>query len=160
MNFSERLEKTKNIKQIFELVKEAVKDTMNESRAGLDIGFMELGNTPTDVTGAFYPIESNIIILNKTPIRRLTETDNKLIKPYLFTVILHEYLHSLGYLDELSTRQLAFQVCNEIFGQEHRSTKIAENLNNFLPYITYPQGYQGDPTKLDVLEVEDRDYIN
>ncbi|MBI4895142.1 MAG: hypothetical protein HY831_01485 [Candidatus Aenigmarchaeota archaeon] len=159
MKFSKRLEKTKNIKQVFDLVKEAVSSTLHESRAGLDIGFMELGNTQTDVTEAFYPVESNIIILNKTPIRRLTETNNQLIKPYLFTVLLHEYLHSLGYLDEQSVRQLAYQICSAVFEEEHPSIQIAQDLNKFLPYITYPEGYQGNPTTLDVIEVEHQDYI-
>lgn len=155
MNFDKKLERTKNIKQVFELVKEAVSDTLHESRAGLDIGFMELGNTSTDVTGAFYPVESNIIVLNKTPIRRLTETDSKLLKPYLFTVLLHEYLHSLGYLDEQSARQLAYKICSAVFEKDHPSVQIAQDFSKFIPYITYPNGYQGDTQKLDVIEVEE-----
>ena len=102
---------------------------------------------------------SSAIIFNKTPLRRITETDQKLIKPYVFAVLVHEYLHSLGYLDEQSARALSYNICKEIFGQDHPSTQIALDLNKFLPYITYPEGYQGNPTKLDVIEVEDRDYI-
>ena len=137
MNFTKKLEKAKNIKQVFSLVKDAVRVTINESRAGLDLGFMELGNTPEGVTGAFYPVESNIIILNKTPLRRITETDQKLMKPYVFAVLVHEYLHSLGYLDEQSARALSYNICKEIFGQDHPSTQIALDLNKFLPYITH-----------------------
>ncbi len=70
MSFS--IERSETIKEVFGLVKDAVDATLGESRNGLDIGFIEMGNTSQCV----------------------------------FTTLLHEYMHSLGYLDETTARKL------------------------------------------------------
>src|ERR1051325_10605948 len=105
-NIKDDFNKAKNVKEIFEVVKDSVRLTLKESRAGIDLGLIDLGNTDHELLSAYYPMGSNVIVLNKTPLRRITQTRPKLMKPYVFTVLLHEYLHSLGYLDEETTRKL------------------------------------------------------
>jgi hypothetical protein len=47
----------------------------------------------------------------------------------VFSILLHEYIHSLGYLNENETRQLVFSVSRVIFGPDNIVTglKLAQN---------------------------------
>ncbi|MBI2578401.1 MAG: hypothetical protein HYW26_01690 [Candidatus Aenigmarchaeota archaeon] len=155
---SEDLEKAENLEDVFDLVKETVRKTTGESRAGINLGFMELGNSSNGITNAFYPVGSNIIVLNKSAIRRITQTDPDYLKPYLFTILLHEYLHSLGYLDERTTRILTYRICTQVLGKHHVSSELAKDMNKFLPLVMHPGGhpaYEG----LELIEISEDDYI-
>lgn len=152
------LEKCNSLKEVFSLVHDSVKELMRQSRAGLDIGLRELGNSSSGVLSAFYPVGSNIIVINVTPIRRIMQTEPKLFRPYIFAVLLHEYLHSLGYIDEASTRKLSHAICRELFGDEHLATRISEDITKFFPYILYPGGHPAG-NRMEVMEMEDVDYI-
>ncbi len=155
------LEQANSFHDIFELVQTAVQKTLRESRAGLNLGIMELGNEKDKFLGAFYPAESNIIVLNNTPLRRIAETDPELFRPYLFHVLLHEYLHSLGYLDERTVRTIAYKICSEVLGEEHAATQMTGNIEKFFQNLVYPEGWPGDKTKMLLIEDIDRgmDYI-
>lgn len=155
---AEALEKTDNVTEVFDLVKDVVVATLGESRAGINIGLMELGNSPNGITNAFYPVGSNVIVLNKSAIRRMMQTDADYLKPYLFTILLHEYLHSLGYLDERTTRLLTYRICAHVLGKHHVSTELAKDMNKFLPLMMHPGGhpaYDG----VELIEVAEDDYI-
>lgn len=155
------LEDAESLRDIFNLVQTAVEKTINESRAGLNIGIMELGNEPNQFLGAFYPAGSNIIVLNSTPLRRIEETMPDLFKPYVFHVLLHEYLHSLGYLDERTARQICYDICRKMFGTGHIATKMALDIGKFMPQLIYPDGYPGNTNRMKLIENIDggMDYI-
>jgi hypothetical protein len=136
--FAERLRKAKDLPAIFELVKLAVIKTRKKRRAGLMLGLADLGNHPKGFLGAFYPVATNIIVINRVPLERIKETNPELYKPYVFHVLLHEYLHALGDVDELSTRQMTYDICKEILGPEHLATKISEDYSQFFPNLVYP----------------------
>lgn len=156
-DYYEKLESSGSVSEIFGLVKDAVKDAIGESRAGLDLGFIEMGNTNQCIF-AFYPVESNIIIMNKTPIRRIIEAKPELLKPYIFSTLLHEYLHSLGYLDEMQARRLTCMICAKLFGNSMVS-ELACNMDKYLNYVTYPGGFPALEKEIQVIEVEEQDYI-
>jgi len=76
-----------------------------------------LGNLPLRV-GAFHPLGTNDIVLNKRLFKTLETYRDK---ANVFTTLLHEYLHTLGYTDEMHTlgytdekrvRQLVYWVCS------------------------------------------------
>lgn len=160
-DFTDMLEEAENIHEIFSLVKDAVRETIRESRAGINLGLIELGNSDKGFLGAYYPVGSNIIVMNKTPIRRITETNPELMKPYLFSVLLHEYLHSLGYLQEEDTRKLTYLVTKQVFGDDHIVTEISGNLNKFLPYLIYPGGFPQTENEITLIEdTEEISYID
>ena len=133
---------TKEIKDqlinTFEEVKDIVRKSEKRSRAGLMLGLQELGSTLNGFIGAYFPISSNIIILNKTPLRRIIETNPNLIKPYGFHLLLHEYIHSLGFLDEQITRQKTYEISRQHFGDKHIITQLSTNINKYLPNLVYP----------------------
>ena len=137
-SFAEKLERARGLADIFELVKEVVRRTKKTGRAGLSLGLTELGNEENLLIGAFYPFGSNIIVMNKTPLRKILETDPRLFKPYTFHVLLHEYLHTLGILDEAVLRETAYKICKEVFGPKHLATQMAEGIERFLPNLLYP----------------------
>lgn len=131
-----------NVKQdlieIFETVKEAVRKNEGRSRAGLMLGLQELGASLDGFVGAYYPISSNIIVVNKTPLRRIIQTNKKLLKPYIFHVLLHEYIHTLGFLDEYTTQKKTYEISRKQFGEKHIITQLSTNIKKFLPDIVYP----------------------
>lgn len=156
-NIQEDLEKAKDVKDVFEVVKESVWLTLNESRAGIDLGLVELGNSHDQLLSAYYPVGSNIIMLNQTPLKRVLETKPELMKPYVFVVLLHEYIHSLGYLDESTVRKLTHSITKKIFNAS-TVTDMASDMTKFFPFLLYPGGHPpGD--KMHLIELEEPDYI-
>ena len=98
--FIRRFDSSESLPELFQLAKEGVKEILGKERSGLMLGMADLGMRPDWFVGAFYPVGSNIIVMNKTPLRFLEETKPKIVKPYCFHILLHEYLHSIGILDE------------------------------------------------------------
>lgn len=136
--FSLKLENAKTIPDIFEVVKEAVQVREGVTRAGLLLGLAELGGSADSFIGGLHPLGTNIIVLNKVPLRRVQDTNPELYKPYVFHVLLHEYLHTVGLVDEDGTRKRTLDITRSLFGADHLATKIAEDIGKYLPYITYP----------------------
>ncbi len=158
--FAERLEKTTGLSDIFELVKQGVRKVLGFGRAGLNLGLSDLGAPQGGFIGAFYPVGSNIIVMNKTPLRRIRETNTTLYKPYVFHVLLHEYIHSLGMTNEQMTRKIAYEISHKLFGQNHIATKMAKNIVKFLPNLVYPDVSWTPPTMGPVELVENFDRSN
>lgn len=150
-------EQANNVKEMFEVVKESVKLTLNESRAGIDLGLVDMGNGPGNLVSAFYPVGSNIIIVNKTPLRRISQTKPELMKPYMFVVLLHEYLHSLGYMDEATVRKLTHKITGEIFNVSV-ITDMASDLTKYFPFLLFPGGRPAS-NEMQVIELDNVDYI-
>jgi hypothetical protein len=138
-SFNEKLEKAVSLADIFELVKHAVRKTQRTGRAGLTLGLADLGGGREGFVGAFYPFGSNIIVMNKAILRRILTTKPELYRPYSFIVLLHEYLHSLGYLDESIVREKVQKVCNRLFGGKHLTTQLAEDMGRFIPELVHPE---------------------
>ncbi len=156
-DFNTRLENARTLADIFEVVKEAVKESIGTSRGGLMLGLANLGNHPQGFLGAFYPVGSNIIVLNRVPLDRIKETDPRLYKPYTFHVMLHEYLHTLGYLDESVVRQKVYGICRDIFGEEHPATRLAADTTPFFKNLVYPDvAWKADDMKLELVPGFDR----
>ncbi len=93
-------------------MKKAVKRSLGLHRVGL---MMYLGNLPMRV-GAFHPLGTNDIVLNR---RLLGSTKSQKQKANVFAILVHEYLHSLGFTDERRVRKLTYKVCQDNFGKNH-----------------------------------------
>ncbi len=144
-SFSSGLDEAKDITDIFELVKRAVRATTGRERSGLMLGLANLGGGPQGFIGAFFPIATNIIVMNSLPLQRVRETDPDLYRPYVFHILLHEYLHTLGIIDEAATRQRAYEISARLFGKNHPVTQLAADLSRFIPKLVYPvYGWQPD----------------
>ena len=161
LNFAKKLDAAKGLADIFELVKDAARVSLHKSRGGLMLGLADLGNHPQGFIGAFFPVGTNIIVMNKIPLVRIKETKPEMYKPYIFHVLLHEYLHTLGWLDEATVRQLVFEVSKEFFGETHIATQIARDTAPFFKNLVYPSmAWQPEELKLELVEGFDRGSVN
>ena len=136
--YAGRLEICKNLPDIFELVKDAVRNYTGWQRAGLMLGLADLGGGTEGFVGAYYPVASNIIVMNSLPLKRIESAEPVLYKPYVFHILLHEYLHALGMLDEVATRARVLEISRALFGEGHVVSQIAADLSKFIPRLMYP----------------------
>lgn len=118
-DFREFLENAKTLADIFAVVKAAVVETLGMSRGGLMLGLADLENYLQGYFGAFYPVGDNIIIMNKTPLKRIRDVQPDLHNPYAFHVLLHEYLHTLGYIGVAHMRKRSCDIAKTLFGRDH-----------------------------------------
>lgn len=112
------LDHAKTYGDIFVLVKKAVNHTLGLHRVGL---MLYLGNLPMRV-GAFHPLGTNDIVLNR---RILGSIQSLKQKSNIFAILVHEYLHTLGFTDERQVRRLTFKICQENFGKNHPTVDAA-----------------------------------
>jgi hypothetical protein len=138
VDFVSRLDAAGDVTDIFELVKDSVSCCTGKGRAGLMLGLANLGGGLDGFVGAFYPVATNIIVLNSLPLARISQTEPGLFKPYVFHVLLHEYIHSLGTIDEAATRSMVLKISRETFGPDHPATDLARNLTKYMPKLVYP----------------------
>lgn len=156
-----QLENTQNLADIFEMVKAAVRESIGRSRGGLMLGLADLGNHPRGFLGAFYPVGSNVIVMNRIPLLRIKETNAELYKPYAFHILLHEYLHSLGYLDERVVESKVYHITRAVFGETHPATLMAKDTARFIPNLTYPDiRWRPDELNIELVEGFDRSSVN
>lgn len=118
-----KVDRAEGFDELFEMVKRIVEEELGEHRAGLSL---VLANMPNEV-GAYHPVGANIIVLNKSLIAGLEEiTRNpKRVNSFIFMVLLHEYLHSLGYFDEGEVRRISKQLCIDTLGEDHPTVMLA-----------------------------------
>ncbi|TLX66812.1 MAG: hypothetical protein E6K94_07400 [Thaumarchaeota archaeon] len=130
---SSKLLYLRDFNEVFEFVKLAVNSTYKMKRAGLSL---LLHGMPTRV-GAYHVLGSNVIAVNSFVLDLVKKysTSNDEYNSYLFTVLLHEYLHSFGILDEQKVRWMTVEICKRFFGQKHTVTIMAEDPLKIFPQL-------------------------
>jgi hypothetical protein len=117
---------------IFEMVKAATERSLKMHRAGLTL---VLGDIPNSV-GAYHEMGSNAIVMNRNLLRiveRLAKSRTK-VNSYVFMILLHEYLHSLGYTSDRQVRDLGKRIAAEYLGSRHSAAEMAVRpLDQFFP---------------------------
>ncbi|MBS7624161.1 MAG: hypothetical protein QXS36_01560 [Candidatus Bathyarchaeia archaeon] len=121
--FINSIKECKSYADIFDLVKKAVKRTIGLHRVGL---ILYLKDLPPHI-GAYYQVGSNGIVLNKLLINLAGRSLMSRVEfnSLIFSLLLHEYLHSLGFLDERKVRRLVYEICLKTFGEDHPVVKMA-----------------------------------
>ena len=160
MDYDSKIIKARNFSDIFEVVKEIVYGYLGAEQAGLMVGVTDLGSYQNGFIGAFYSLNSNSIIINKRPLARILQTNPSIYNYYLFHVILHEYIHSIGSYDEMQTRQLVYQVSSRHFGSEHTVTKLAQDITKFMPNLIYEEDLPSDDVSIEFIKGIDKKNIN
>jgi hypothetical protein len=87
--------------------------------------------------GAYHMLGSNAIVMNSyllAAVKKIAGSTEE-YNSYMFMVLAHEYLHSLGIVDENTVRQMTFDLCKWMLGDEHIATKMAKED----PSAIYPQ---------------------
>ncbi len=133
MEYKEAIKAIKDFKDAFDLARKAVEEHTGMRRVGLSLLLQDM---PSYI-GAYHVVGSNYIVINRTvlnAIRSLAKSKEE-YNSYMFVVIMHEYLHSLGITDEMKVRRLTYLICKSLLGEEHIATKLAERD----PADIYPQ---------------------
>jgi len=130
---SNMLSQLKDFNQVFELVKSYVNSIFDMKRAGLSL---MLHSMPTRV-GAYHVLGSNVIAVNSILLDLVKKysASNDEYNSYLFTVLLHEYLHSFGILDEYKVRQMSVELCEKFFGEKCTVTVMAKDPLKIFPQL-------------------------
>ena len=154
-DFSKQLEKCRNYGDLFEIVKRVVKEKLGKRRAGL---MLYLGDLPLHI-GAFHGVGSNGIVINKRLLNAISFDSRIEINSYLFTLLLHEYLHSLGYINERQVRHLVYKICKETFGEDHPATKFAFSIPRSKLLFSKPIPEEKE-TKLEIVKDFERSHLS
>jgi hypothetical protein len=133
MQFVNKIANLKNFDETFELVKTVVQHKFKLHRAGLSLILQMMPSS----LGAYHMLGSNAIVVNTyllTTLKRIVKSTEE-YNSYVFMVLAHEYLHSLGIVDENAVRQMTFELCKWMLGNDHIATKMAKNG----PSAVYPE---------------------
>ena len=133
MQFRERVANLKDFSEAFELVKSVVLQKFRMHRAGLSLILQMM---PSNL-GAYHMLGSNAIVMNSyllAAVKKIAGSTEE-FNSYMFMVLAHEYLHSLGIVDENTVRQMTFDLCKWMLGDDHAATKMAKED----PSTIYPE---------------------
>jgi hypothetical protein len=106
--------------QTFEKVRNDVMKVIGKRRAGLNLGLVEMGMFRGGFIGALFFHPGTDIVMNKTPLKIIIENQPyNIVWAYTYHILLHEYVHSLGVLDEHQCRAVTLKISEEIFKEEN-----------------------------------------
>ena len=126
---------------IFEMVKKATERKLGMHRAGLTL---VLGDIPNNV-GAYHEMGSNAIVMNRNLLRIVEKVSRSKSKrnSYVFMILLHEYLHTLGYASDRQVRALGREIADEYLGRRHLAGEMAVRpLDQFFPDLGKFQSFR------------------
>ncbi|MCL5803684.1 MAG: hypothetical protein M1306_00065 [Candidatus Thermoplasmatota archaeon] len=139
---------------VFMIVKKAVKAVTGHERSGLGLA---LSNLPAGL-GAFWQVGGNYIVMNDILINameKIAKNDFE-FNSFIFTILIHEYLHSIGYYDESDARKMSHYVTSRYFGEKHPTTVMSsDDLWRIFPQLRYIPG--GDGSYMRIISKFDTD---
>jgi hypothetical protein len=138
----DRLERPADYDAVFRVVRAAVRSVLGIERPGLGLGLSDL---PPQL-GAYWQVTGNLIVMNEGLVEAMrTHAKNPLeLNSFVYVILAHEYLHSLGYLDERAVREVTARVTRTAFGPDHPATRMAEgDLWHMFPFLSQAPGGRG-----------------
>jgi hypothetical protein len=130
----EKLASAGGFDEVFELVKKAVDHVLGVHRAGLTL---VLGDIPNQI-GAYHEMGSNAIVMNRNLMKIVWRSTRSRPRrnAYTFMILLHEYLHTLGFEDDAQVRELSRKITDAYVGKGHVAAEMAVSpLDRFFPEI-------------------------
>ena len=146
-SFAKELDEARDYTALFRLVKRLVERELRRSRAGIMLGLSPLGMGPQGFLGGYFVVGSNAIVLNRDVLHHVRLQEPASHNAYAFHVLLHEYLHTLGWFGEDEVRPLAHELSRRALGDDHVATRIAAamlpgeraEIPDFFRRLVYPQ---------------------
>jgi hypothetical protein len=141
------LEGSADYDAVFRVVRGAVRYALGVERPGLGLG---LSNLPPQL-GAYWQVTGNLIVMNEGLVETMRAHARSPLElnSFVYVILAHEYLHSLGYLDERSVREVTARVTRTAFGPDHLATKMAEgDLWRLYPFLAAAPGGNGQRLKV------------
>jgi hypothetical protein len=120
-----RLDNAQGYSEVWEIVKDNAKAVLDKKRPGM---MLFLDDMPLKL-GAYHPLGTNNIVLNRALVQivETTTKSRKLLNAFVYTILLHEYLHALGYIREAEVRPLVYEISKACFGEEYVTTQLAKS---------------------------------
>ena len=111
------LDRKMDFDAIFSVVKTSVKAATGRERSGIGLAMSDLPAT----LGAFWQIGGNYIVMNEVLVHAMSEmaSGTTEFNSYVYMILTHEYLHSLGFTDEMEARKMTAMVAAKSFGEDH-----------------------------------------
>jgi hypothetical protein len=77
--------------------------------------------------GAYHQVGTNNIVMNRVLLEVVESTihDPLRVNAFIYHILLHEYLHAVGYISEREVKSLVRQVSKACFGTQHVVTQLA-----------------------------------
>jgi hypothetical protein len=121
--FPSKLEKAGSYADVWQIVKDSVDFVFGRKRGSM---MLFLDDLPLQI-GAYYPVGTNNIVLNRHLVEIVegTLSDKLKVDSLVYNLLLHEYLHALGELSEVEVRRQVVVVAAKCFGEEHPVTVLA-----------------------------------
>lgn len=119
--------------KVFNVVKSSVRHATGKERSGLGLALSDLPAT----LGAFWQVGGNYIVMNQILIEAMSRLTGSVreFNSFVYMILTHEYLHSLGYIDEMEARKMTAEVALKSFGKDHP----AFTMSNGDLWTLYPQ---------------------
>ena len=123
--YREKLEKAGSYGDVWEIVKDSVRSVLKQYRVGM---MLFLDDLPLQM-GAFHPVGTNNIVINRALLKIVEIATEKplTVNAFVYTILLHEYLHAIGYLRETDVRPLVQKIAQECFGSDYIATQLARS---------------------------------
>jgi len=121
--FRNHLEKAASYGEVWEVVKDTVALSLGKRRGGM---MLFLDDLPIQL-GAYHPIGTNNIILNRTLVQIVEATikSKRVVNALIYNLLLHEYLHALGEYSDVEVRHTVYEIARKYFGEDYVVTLIA-----------------------------------
>ena len=118
------IDRARGFSEVWEIVRDTVRDALGEHRVGM---MLFLDDLPLQV-GAYHRLGTNNIVLDRTLVQivEAATQSKRLVNAFVYSLLVHEYLHALGHIPEGEVRPLVYQVSRDCFGEEHVVTRLAE----------------------------------
>ena len=118
-----QLDRAKGYGRVWELVKTTTKKALGEQRVGM---MLFLDDLPVQL-GAYHPVGTNNIVLNRKLVQIVESSvkSRRLLNAFIYVLLLHEYVHALGYIREDRARRLVYRVSKLSFGEDHIVAQLA-----------------------------------
>jgi len=122
--YRSRLDRAEGFNEGWEIVKDTVKDSLGVHRVGM---MLFLDDLPIRL-GAYHPLGTNNIVLNRALVQMVEAAtkSKRLVNAFVYSLLVHEYLHALGHAPEAEVRRLVYEISRECFDEDHIATMLAE----------------------------------
>lgn len=133
--------------EIFSVVKKTVKKITGKERAGLGLALSDL----PPVLGAFWQVGGNYIVMNEALVAAMQGIAKSKLEfnSFVYTILTHEYLHSVGYIEEDVARKMTAKVIQMSLGPDHPASIMSEgDLWSLYPQLRYVRGGNGSTLRI------------
>ena len=124
--------------EIFGQVKKDVHKTIGKRRAGLSLRLVEMGMYQGGFIGGMHFSPGTDIVMNKTFLKiLLKQQPYEIIWAYTYHILLHEYIHALGALNEMQCQTITLRISEAIFKEaDHPAIILAKKgIGTYFPNL-------------------------